>query len=500
MKAATPTLPIVLECDDRLHAKLHYVFDTLLLAAGWKPAYVAGPPPSGPWVLYAPAAVAGLASDGRCLIVAHCPSAWEAFETGSDTLSCRLVGDLPVVLAGAAGEGLPEPHLSFDLPANAFYFLSAWSERCDRGRAGARRLYRDSVFRRLDIPQDIVDRYLHRLVQGVQRLLQRLGSAAWPEREWPGGKSHAVVLSHDVDYLARGRLDVLRQGARSLARHLLKSRDARDAASAGLALAKALVRGRDPYSDLRAIMARESQLGVRSSFQVAVARRHPRDVNYGIEQPWVQDRLRAIREVGFDLCLHGSYRSTEDPAWYVEEAARLEVTLGRPRGSRQHFLSFDPDALFDAQEKAGIEYDMSMGYPDRSGPRSGFSFPYFPYCLAQNRPYNVLQIGLGLMDVTLHTYMGLRGESAWRSIAESLDDLRRKHGCLSIVWHPIVFGGARDPGFGDLYWRLVRNVLDQGGWATDGRQVNDFWREEARAHTGLVPSCPRPACTDALAA
>ena len=499
MKTPAPTLPIVLRCEDRLQPRLRYVFDTLLLAAGWKPAYVTAPPPSGPWVLYAPASAAR-PCDPRCLTLAHVPTAWQLFDGESAAVSCTTVDGLPVVLPGAPAEEPDASHVAFDLPANAFYFLSSWAERCDRDGAGARRLYRDSVFRRLEIPQDIVDRYLHRLVDAVQRLRGRLGLPAWPERAWPGGRSYAVVLSHDVDYLARGRLDVLRQGARTLARHLLKSREPRDAASAGMALAKALLRGRDPYSDIRDLMARETRLGVRSSFQVAVARRHPRDVNYRIDRPWVQERLRAIVEGGFDLCLHGSYRSTEDPRWYVEEAALLERTLGRPRGSRQHFLAFDPDELFAAQEKAGIEYDMSMGYPDRSGPRSGFSFPYFPYCLAQDRPYDVLQIGLGLMDVTLHTYMGLRGEAAWRSIAASLDDLRRKHGCTSVVWHPIVFGSARDPGFGELYWRLVRAVQDQGGWAVDGRQVNDFWRQEAGAHTGLLPSRPRPACTAALAA
>lgn len=482
MKAAEPTLQILLRCDDRLKPKLRYMFDTLLLAVGWKSAYVTDAPACGPWVLYASPMASRLAPDPCCLIVAHAPAAWAFLDCKSTIASTTAVGDLPVVLSCVRAD-LPKPHVPFDLPANAFYFLSSWSERYDDGHAGRRRLYRDSIYRRLGIPQDIVDRYLHCFVEAVQELRKRMGLPAWPKRQWPGGRSHAVVLSHDVDFLARGRLDILRQGGRTLARHLLKLRAAREAASAGLALAKALVRGRDPYSDIQGIMDREARLGVRSSFQVAVAHRHPRDVNYCIELPWVQERLRSIRDSGFDLCLHGSYRSTENPRWYVEEAAVLERVLGRPRGSRQHFLSFDGDALFAAQEEAGIEYDMSMGYPDRSGPRAGFSFPYFPYCLAQDRPYDVLQISLGLMDVTLHNYMGLRGEAAWRSIAESLEDLRRKHGCMSVVWHPIVFGGARDPGFDELYWRLVHTVQEEGGWATDGQQVNEFWRKEASLYS-----------------
>ena len=168
----------------------------------------------------------------------------------------------------------------------------------------------------------------------------------------------------------------------------------------------------------------------------------------------MRDYLRAIPDAGFDLCLHGSYRSTENREWYVEEVDLLAQRLCRPLGSRQHFLSFDYDTLFSAQEEAGIQYDMSMGFPDRIGPRAGFSYPYFPYCLEEDRPYDVLEISLFLMDVTLRSYMGLKGREAWKAIELALDDLRRKSGCVSVVWHPIVFGGARDPGYDRLFWDI----------------------------------------------
>ena len=121
-------------------------------------------------------------------------------------------------------------------------------------------------------------------------------------------------------------------------------------------------------------------------------------MNYHIESDSVRDYLRAITDAGFDLCLHGSYRSTENPQWYVEEVELLARRLSRPQGSRQHFLSFDYDTLFAAQEQAGIQYDMSMGYPD-SPERAGFP-TRTSRTTARNRPYRVLQISCS-MDVTL---------------------------------------------------------------------------------------------------
>src|SRR5690606_33660059 len=156
----------------------------------------------------------------------------------------------------------------------------------------------------------------------------------------------------------------------------------------------------------------------------------------------------------------------EKAEWYVDEVELLGRQLARPLGSRQHFLAFNYDMLFSAQEKAGIRYDMSMGFPDRVGSRSGFSFPYFPYCLREDRPYRVLQIGLFLMDVTLRSYMGLKGEAAWGVISSQLRALRRTGGCASVVWHPIVFGGARDPGYDRLFWRMVDEIRASGGAAT----------------------------------
>jgi hypothetical protein len=269
-------------------------------------------------------------------------------------------------------------------------------------------------------------------------------------------------------------------------RHLVRHRDPGDTLRAIAALVRTLARGGDPYGCVPAIIQHEQRRGVRSSFQIAVARRHPRDVNYSISDERTCRYLSVIRDAGFELCLHGSYRSTERAEWYVEEAVHLRERLGAAQGSRQHFLAFRYDTLFSAQEQAGITYDMSLGFPDQPGPRAGFSYPYFPYCVEHDRPYDVLQLSLFLMDVTLRGYLGLKAAAAWPRVVAMLDELRSKGGCVSIVWHPIVFAGARDPGYDQLFWRLVDYVCDTDGLATDGRTINDFYRERARTYSSFA--------------
>ena len=485
----SPSLPIVLKCDDHVAPKVRYVFDTLLMAAGIGVRYVSEPPAAGPWLLYAPRRQ----WQGKPVIdgaaIAHCPDAWSLFAGQRDASASTTVDGLAAVLAQRQAGFDGDVDVGFDIIANAFYFLSSWSERL-QARRGSRQLYADSVSSRLGTPQDIVDRYLERLVDRLQRLNSRLGLPPWPAPTWPTGAAYAVLLSHDVDFLPGGAADIAWQGLKTALRHLVRQRAPLDAWRATSRLGRACLTGVDPYGCVPQIIEREARMGVRSSFQVAVARRHPHDVNYSVDDDATRDYLRAIVDSGFELCLHGSYRSTEVAQWYRDEVALLTRRLGQPIGSRQHFLSFDYDTLFSAQEQSGIAYDMSMGFPDRIGPRNGFSFPYFPYSLDADRPYNVLQISLGLMDVTLRAYMGLSPVRALPVVEEALADLRRKRGCTSLVWHPIVFGGARDPGYDELYWQIVDHVRATGGLATDGRTINAHWRQLAQSYASFRQLSP----------
>ena len=138
---------------------------------------------------------------------------------------------------------------------------------------------------------------------------------------------------------------------------------------------------------------------------------------------------------------------------------------------------------------------MSMGYPDRIGPRAGFSYPYFPYSLSEDRPYDVVEISLVLMDVTLRGYMGLKGARAAAAVTSEIDALARKRGCASAVWHPIVFGGARDPGYDRLFWSMIDHVRNSGGLATDGAEIDRFWRERARRYPSFARVTPGTAAT-----
>ena len=481
----TRPLTAVVRSADRDMRRVQYVIESLLMALDVPIRYSVHPPSEGPWLLYAERPDPESDSE-RCLYVPYRPSAWQSLIQDEWLSTVDTVAGVPNILPGGALRAEEASEVRVDIFANAFWFLSSWAERCQAREAGIRGRYAESEFMRLDIPQDVVDTYLDILRRALNRCCARANISEWSRPEWPHGREYAVVLSHDVDFVPESQFDIIGQGVKTLGRHLIRERSPVEAIRAGLGLSKALVSGRDPYGCLPEMIAREKSLGVQASYQIAVGHRHPVDVNYHIERNRTRDYLRVITENNFELCLHGSYRSTENPEWYAEEVELLSERLERPIGSRQHFLSFNYDTLFDVQERSGIRFDMSMGFPDQIGPRAGFSFPYFPWNIEQDRPFNVLEISLFLMDVTLRSYMGLRSDCAWAEISDTLDTLREKHGGVSVVWHPIVFGNARDPGYGELFWRLVDYVNSTGGLATDGRTVNDYWRKRAAGYPSFA--------------
>ena len=175
--------------------------------------------------------------------------------------------------------------VAFDLVGSAFFFLASCSERMavSRRDAGNRGLYADSIYRLSGVPQTIVDRYLHLLTSRIDTALSGLCRALREPIIWPESARFAIVLSHDVDFLADNITDTFAQAGRTALRHLVRQRAPLDAARGLVRFATALAQHRDPFCDIAGMIEREKQMGVRASFQVAVGHRHPSDVNYYIE-------------------------------------------------------------------------------------------------------------------------------------------------------------------------------------------------------------------------
>ena len=134
----------------------------------------------------------------------------------------------------------------------------------------------------------------------------------------------------------------------------------------------------------------------------------------------------------------------------------LRDAVGQVSGGRQHWLRFSGDELFLAYEGASLRYDATVGWSERPGFRAGLAAPFRPYVRREERPADLIEFPLAIMDVTLEQRR--RAGVDWQGEQRRVLDETRSHGVggVSVVWHDTVFEGAQlSSAVADSYWELI---------------------------------------------
>ena len=363
-----------------------------------------------------------------------------------------------------AGEDAPAPQagedgfLDFgdgvcDLAMSAFWHLSRWEERPGSARDERGRFPAEAAL--FDPEEAAADRL-------VERFREIAGAAPPP--------SLTVALSHDIDTPWRwsGLRAVAGAAARAKSAALGRRRPELARELRGLAgLPRHRARGSDPNWCFERIAEIERAHEGHSTYFVMAGHHHPADG----AAPAVYDRVRPavvtqVMAQGDEVGLHPSYTASERPALIREERERLEALAGGEiRGVRFHYLRHDAHATLPELDRLGFAYDSSQGYADRPGMRAGLSFPYRPYDVAADRPLDMLELPLVVMDATLaeDRYLGLSADDGLERAAATLERAARAGGTVSVLWHNDRFEPAYARGWDRAYDRLLAWVRERGG-------------------------------------
>ncbi len=130
-------------------------------------------------------------------------------------------------------------------------------------------------------------------------------------------------------------------------------------------------------------------------------------------------------------------------------------------------------------EQARLSYDTSLAFAEHEGFRCGCSFPFRPYSLAEERPLDLVELPLAVMDGTLQQphYRNLPASEAARAAAAVLARVRASGGASSLLWHNNRFDPRLSRGYDEVYWKLVDGVREHGGIATSAGSIVARWRE-----------------------
>jgi peptidoglycan/xylan/chitin deacetylase (PgdA/CDA1 family) len=298
----------------------------------------------------------------------------------------------------------------------------------------------------------------------LERLRRELGAEPPSYR----GARFAVALTHDVDVPWRWTRIGVRGAAARLKGHAL-ARRVEPALHEARGLARVplhKLRGTDPNWRFAEIAAEENAHDARSTFFLMAGHGHRADG----AAPETYDRLRrqlveTLLETGSEVGLHGSYLAAEDLDRLARERLLLAQLDGPLIGHRYHYLRVDPHRNLAPLAGIGFRYDTTLGFPDTLGFRAGIAHPFRPWDFARDRPADLVEVPLAVMDATLaeERYAGLSAANAKPRVLSLLDWAADHGGAFSILWHPERFDGPSARGWDRLYFELIEAVRERGG-------------------------------------
>jgi len=373
-------------------------------------------------------------------------------------------GDVPVLYGVADGE---QPirvegdtvSVAVDVLGSAFFMLTrleehvvATRDRYGRFPADAAVAHRAGL---LGIP--IVDVYVDLLWEALTR--------RWPRLRRPQ-RTYRVALTHDVDdpiaRFGRGPRDLVRQ----LGGDVVLRRDLALPARRIASWAAGSRDGRrlDPHNTFDFLMDVSERHGLASAFYFMVADGTPdaEDPPYPIDHPWIAELMTRIHRRGHEL---GYHPTDIDPERTVRGFERLRAAAERAGvgqavwGGRQHYLRWESPTTWRTWERAGLDYDRTLSYPDHIGFRTGTCHAYTVFDLLERRPLRLRERPFQVMDRTVFEYMGLEPAAAHAAVAEIAAQCRRHEGELCLLWHNnVVMSAAQKRG----YERMVAMAVGAG--------------------------------------
>lgn len=329
----------------------------------------------------------------------------------------------------------PSEPIPGDIVASSFYLLARIDEHRIHVRDRFGRLpYSESAFARirgLGIEDPPVEGY-------IARLRSELDLAT------PSGWS--VFLTHDIDR-------VRRRTPKGIA-GILRRRGPRGAAA---------LLASDPWDNLVDLLWTSGRRGLAPT--VFLIGRNAHRLDGTPRRTYERERTRlaaAVHAAGGEVGLHGAFASSESEEALIHESDVLRAEAGPIAGCRFHYLRFGYHTSVPRLERAGFEYDASLGFSERPGYSAGIARPFRPYVIADERPAELRLVPLAVMDTTLHSHLGLAAEDARERTLRVLDACRRTGGAAALLWHNTYLADERAPGYRSTWEELLDELALRG--------------------------------------
>ncbi|MCU4311796.1 polysaccharide deacetylase family protein [Acinetobacter variabilis] len=292
------------------------------------------------------------------------------------------------------------------------------------------------------LERPIVDEWLDILQQVIQRV--------WPNLQL---KEHnfSIHISHDVDYPSLYSFMSLKHLVKKIIYEIVRNKSIKNVLFSLYMyfLGKNKIHENDPYNSFDFLMSESEKNKLISSFYFICDRTDlKKDALYSIEDSRIHDLILKINQRGHQVGIHPSYNSYLDSYQIEKEFKKFLRVCDKLNikqnmwGGRMHYLRWSHPFTLQVLDNIGMNYDSTLGYPEKIGFRCGTCFSYKAFDPINKKLLNIKIKPLIVMDVTVISdhYMGLGfNERGLKEILDIKQKCSRVNGEFTLLWHNSTF-------------------------------------------------------------
>ena len=345
--------------------------------------------------------------------------------------------------------------INVDIFSSAFYFLSLWQEYYSKERDIHNRYCGKSSLQYeigiLDKP--IVTIYFNIILF----ILNKYFGVKVRDSEV------LLALSHDIDYIKKWSLGII---YREIIKYFLLNKKKEPFKKRIVRLKhffKAFFNRNDPYRNSFIKMVNyEIENNIRATYFFKSGTTSKHDVSYSLKNKFLLKMIGELKNKGFDIGLHPSYNAYNTENIMKGELLKLKRVINTEQlGVREHFLRYDVKLTPMIHSNLNFIYDSSLGYHDFEGYRTGYSFPHKLFDLKNNKPLNIIEVPLIIMDSTLEYYRNFEPEKSKVIIKEMINKLKNYGGIFTLLIHNTCYDDFDYKGWGTVYEEIIKYSLDE---------------------------------------
>jgi len=347
--------------------------------------------------------------------------------------------DIPIIF-GSEKLIYKDPKLitcGIDIFSSAFFLLTRWEEhvssvrdKFDRFPAQASLLGKAKILHR-----PVVNEY----VEMIWKILKYMGYEQ--DRKSP---EYEFIATHDIDQPIR--LVNLKMLAKSVAKNLLVFKNLFGAANDFLIYGLNKITPKyDVGNSYEFLIQCSGELGIKSIFNFQNSKKTKYDWGYLNTSDFMQNVFSKIKDSNHIIGFHPSFYTYNDPVlWKNEYDSLCEITQTQIKMGRQHFLRFSNPTTWQIWEDNNLEYDFTLGYPEKEGFRCGTCSTFSVFNILTRQKLKLKESPLILMDVTLMFYQkDISNEEFIKRTNNLVSTVKEYNGKFVLLWHNAIFDRKR---------------------------------------------------------